>query len=58
MVAVKRIDERTVETTIKRGGQIAGGSRLTVSEDGQTLYSLHQDASGKQTGSVVMHRQL
>jgi len=58
MVAVKRIDERTVETTIKRGGQIAGGSRLTVSENGQTLYLLHQDASGKQSGSVVMHRQL
>src|SRR5215467_4032373 len=57
MVAVKRIDERTVETTIKRGSEIAGGSRLTVSEDGQTLYFLHQDASGKQTGSLVMHRQ-
>jgi hypothetical protein len=57
MVAVKRIDERTVETTIKRAGQIAGGSRLTVSVDGQTLCFLHRDASGKQTGSVVMHRQ-
>jgi len=57
MVAVTRIDERTVQTTIKRGGQIAGGSRLTVSEDGQTLYFLNQDAGGKQTGSVVMHRQ-
>jgi len=57
LVAVKRIDARTVETTIKRGGQIAGGSRLTVSEDGQTLYFLQHDASGKQTGSVVMHRQ-
>jgi hypothetical protein len=57
MVAVKRIDERTVETTIKRGDQIAGGSRLTVSADGQTLYLVHHDANGKQTGSVEMHKQ-
>ncbi len=57
MVAVKRIDERTVQTTIKRGDQIAGGSRLTVSADGQTLYFVHHDANGKQTGSVVMHKQ-
>ena len=56
MVAVKRIDERTVETTIKRGGQIAGGSRLVVSADGQTLYVVHHDENGKQTGSVVMHK--
>jgi hypothetical protein len=57
MVAVRRINERTVETTIKRGDQIAGGSRLTVSADGRTLYGVYFDASGKQTSSVVMHKQ-
>jgi hypothetical protein len=55
MVAVKRIDERNVETTIKRGDQIAGDSRLTVSADG--LFFVHHDANGKQTGSVAMHKQ-
>ena len=57
MVAVKRIDERTVETRIKRGDQIAGGARLTVSADGQTLYFVHYDQNGKQTGSLIMHKQ-
>lgn len=57
MVAVRRIDERTVETTIKRGNEIAGGSRLMVSSDGQALQLVHHDANGKQTGSVVMHKQ-
>lgn len=57
MVAVKRTDERTVETTIKRGEQIVGGSRLTVSPDGQTLYFVNHDANGKQTASGVMHKQ-
>jgi len=56
MVAVKRVDERTVETTIKRGDQIAGSARLTVSPDGRTLNLVHHDANGKQTGSVVMHK--
>jgi hypothetical protein len=57
MVAVKRINERTVETAIKRGDRIAGGSRLTVSADGQTLSGVFFDPSGKQTGAVVMHKQ-
>jgi hypothetical protein len=57
MVAVKRIDDRTVETTIKRRNEIAGSSRLTVSPDGQTLRGFYYDASGKQTGTVVMHKQ-
>ena len=48
---------RAVKTTIKYGDQIAGGSRLTVSADGQTLYFVLHDANGKQTGSVVMHEQ-
>jgi hypothetical protein len=57
MVAVKRIDERTVETTVKRGDRVEGGSRLTVSPDGLTLRGIYYDRSGKQTGSVVMRKQ-
>jgi len=57
MVAVKRIDDRTVETTIKRGNQIAGSSRLAVSTDGQALQGIFYDAQGKQTGSILMHKQ-
>lgn len=57
MVAVKRIDERTVETTIKRGEEIVGSSRLAVSSDGQTLHAVFYSKSGKQTSSLVMKKQ-
>jgi hypothetical protein len=57
MVAVKRIDERTVEVTIKRGEELAGTSRLSVSPDGKTLRGVFFDAQGKETGTVVMHKQ-
>ena len=56
MVAVKRIDERTVEVTMKRGEAIAGSSRLSVSPDGKALYGVFFDAQGKRSGTVVMHK--
>ena len=57
MVAAKRIDERTIETTTKRGERITGGARLTVRPDNQTLDFVNRDASGRQTGSVIMRKQ-
>lgn len=36
-IALKRIDARTTETTIKKDGAVAGSSRLEVSADGEHL---------------------
>jgi hypothetical protein len=56
-VAVKRIDDRTVETIMKRGEEIVGASRLSVSADGQTLHAVYYGKNGKTTGSLVMKKQ-
>lgn len=57
MVAVKRIDERTVETTVKRGEEIVGTSRLSVSPDGQTIHAVFYSKEGKETGALEMKKQ-
>jgi len=36
-VSIKRIDDRTVEATYKRGGKLMSVDRITVSADGKTL---------------------
>jgi hypothetical protein len=37
MVSIRKIDDRTVEETVKRDGKVVGVARMTVSPDGQTL---------------------
>ncbi len=36
-IALKRIDPNTTESTVKRGGEVVGTSRLVVSKDGKVM---------------------
>lgn len=46
-IALKRIDARTTEATIKKGGAVAGSSRLEVSADGEHLAFTRKMMNGK-----------
>jgi hypothetical protein len=42
-VALKRVDDRTLEETLKRDGKVVATSRSTVSADGKTLNVTYED---------------
>jgi hypothetical protein len=50
MVSLKRIDERTIEETIKRDNKVTAVSRLKLSADGQTL---DFEVDDKERGSTM-----
>jgi hypothetical protein len=50
MVALKRIDERTVEETLKREGKVVGVGRYAVAADGKTMKVEYDD---KEQGTKV-----
>lgn len=60
MVAVKKIDERTIEVTVKANGKIVVSGRSVVSKDGKTMTSSFkgQDPKGRNFNNVeVMEKQ-
>jgi hypothetical protein len=56
-VSVKRIDSNTVESTLKRAGQVMMTVRSTVSKDGNTRTSIFKgkDAQGRDVNNVVVY---
>jgi hypothetical protein len=56
-VSVKRIDTKTVESTIKSAGQVTMTVRSTVSKDGNTRTSIFKgkDAQGRDVNNVVVY---
>jgi hypothetical protein len=57
VVCVKRIDERTVEQTEKRGGKVVAVTRFVVAADGKTLHVSEQDKTTGTLKQFVAHRQ-
>jgi hypothetical protein len=57
MVAVKRIDPNTMQTTIKKGGQAVMTVTSKVSSDGKTRTSTFKgkDAQGRAVNNVVVY---
>lgn len=53
----KRMNERTVEVTTKRNGEVANTNEITVSEDGKTLTMTEHAAGGKDPDVLVFDRQ-
>lgn len=47
VISLKRIDDRTVETTTKRDGKVTSHTRITVSADGKTLTSTGGGQNGR-----------
>ncbi len=56
-VSVKRIDTNTVESTLKKAGQVVMTVRSTVSKDGNTRTSVFKgkDAQGRDVNNVVVY---
>ncbi len=56
-VSVKRIDANTIESTLKKGGQVVTTVTSTVSKDGKTRTSTFKgkDAQGHDVNNVVVY---
>jgi hypothetical protein len=52
VVALKRIDDRTMEETTKRDGKVVGVARITAAADGKTLNVVYDD---KQRGTTMSY---
>lgn len=57
-IAVSRIDENTVESSVKKGGEVVMTVRSVVSKDGKTRTQTFRgkDAQGKEVNNVVVYR--
>jgi hypothetical protein len=57
MRSLKKIDERTTELTVKKGGKVTMSGRVVVSADGKTrTLTLHgTNAAGKKVTSVAVY---
>ena len=55
--AYKKIDERTLELTVKKGGKTTSAGRITVSADGKsrTVSLSGSDATGKKVSSASVY---
>jgi hypothetical protein len=56
-VSVKRVDANTIQSTLKKGGEVVMTVTSTVSEDGQTRTSTFKgkDAQGHAVNNVVVY---
>ena len=56
-IALKRIDDHTIEATIKKDGMVMGTSTTVISHDGQTrtLTSKGKNAAGQDVNNVVVY---
>jgi len=55
MIAVKRVDASTVESTLKKSGKVVARARTVVSADGKTVTITYVDAMGMATGTVLVY---
>ena len=57
MRSYKRIDDRTLEVTVKKAGSIIATSRLVISADGKsrTLTTTATDSAGKKSESTAVY---
>ena len=56
-VALKKIDERTVEETIKRDGKVVGVARMSVAQDGRTMNAQYDNKERGTTMSYAAKKQ-
>jgi hypothetical protein len=56
-VSLKRIDDHTIEQTMKRGGEVIAVSRFTVSSDGHTLTEVATNKQTNRTSTFVSEKQ-
>ena len=54
-IAVKRLDAKTVESTLKKDGTVVAKAKSAASKDGKTLTITYTDAKGKSTGDVGVY---
>lgn len=54
-IAVKRLDAKTVESTLKKDGTVVAKAKSAASKDGKTLTISYTDAKGKSTGDVGVY---
>ena len=54
-IALKRLDAKTVESTLKKDGTIVAKVKSAVSKDGKTTTITYTDAKGKPTGDVGVY---
>jgi hypothetical protein len=54
-IALKRLDAKTVESTLKKDGTIVAKVKSAVSKDGKTTTITYTDAQGKSTGDVGVY---
>jgi hypothetical protein len=52
-VMVKKVDDRTLEETIKRDGKVVGVARVAASADGKTLDVVYDD---KERGTTTKYQ--
>ncbi len=56
-IAPKRIDDRTVEATLKKSGKVVSSARRVVSKNGKmmTITSTGTDAKGQKTKNIAVY---
>jgi hypothetical protein len=54
---LKRIDDRTIEVTDKRGGKVISVSRISVSPDGNTLTEVAENKMTERTSTYVLEKE-
>jgi hypothetical protein len=54
-IAVKRLDAKTVESTLKKDGTVVAKAKSAASKDGKTLTITYTDAKGKSTGDIGVY---
>jgi hypothetical protein len=57
MVSLKRVDDRTIEETMKRDGKVVGVARITAGTDGKTLNFTYENKERGTTMSYVARKQ-
>jgi hypothetical protein len=57
MIALKRVDERTIEETDKVAGKVEGINRMSVAADGQSITSAFNDKRRATTSQVTLRKQ-
>jgi len=57
MVSLKRIGDRTIEETDKRGGKVVGIYRMTVSTDGKSIQAEYNDKEHGTKTTFTMEKQ-
>jgi len=57
MVSLKRIGDRTIEETDKRGGKVVGVFHMTVSADGKSIQAAYNDKQHGTTTTFTMEKQ-